>query len=90
MPNDETSTNNNGKGSIFLKQETKVYLSLKERPKTTLMVSVETGILRANICRHVETLRKKGLIQLYKIGLCQISNHRAGYHTTNPDLFTKS
>ena len=49
-------------------------------PKTMLQVSLETGILRANICRYVATMRKEGHISLIYKGLCPISNCRAGFY----------
>lgn len=56
-------------------------------PKTMLQVSIQTGILRANVCRYVATLQKQGKIQLLYKSICLISKHRAGYYTTNKDLF---
>lgn len=61
----------------------KVIRAFYERPKTMLMVSDETGILRANICRYVAELEKKNLITLTDIKICPISKHRAGFYTTN-------
>jgi len=58
-----------------------------ETPKTMLQVSIETGIMRANICRYVAMFRKQGKIQLLHKGICSISKHRAGFYTTNKDLF---
>ena len=60
-----------------------VFRAFYERPKTMLMVSNETGILRANICRYVAELEKKNLITLTDIKICPISKHRAGFYTTN-------
>ena len=45
LPNDK------GKDNEFRLQYQIVYQSFNERPKTMLDVSLETGILRANICR---------------------------------------
>ena len=41
------------KVSDFLFQKQRVYRSFKEKPKTMLQVSQETGIYRANICRYI-------------------------------------
>lgn len=64
-----------------------VYNAFAQRPKTMLQVSFETGILRANICRYVAEFDRQDLIKLYRKGLCPITKHRAGFYTTNPDLF---
>ncbi|MDR1054873.1 MAG: hypothetical protein LBL90_03415, partial [Prevotellaceae bacterium] len=50
------------KDTHFDTQYQTVYQSLKERPKTMLEVSLETGILRANICRYVADMKEKGYI----------------------------
>ncbi len=57
------------------------------RPKTMLMVAVETGIMRASICRYVSQLRRNDSIYLVRKGICEISKYPGvGYYTTNPDL----
>lgn len=59
--------NDKGKDSDFGSQYQIVYQCFKERPKSMLDVFLETGILRANICRYVADMENKGLIQrLYK------------------------
>ena len=42
-----------GKIKHFEAQMKRVFAALYKQPKTMLMVSIETGILRANICRYV-------------------------------------
>jgi len=53
---------------------------------TMKMVAVKLGFDRANICRYVATLRKSNSIYFVKWGICEITKHRAGFYTTNPDL----
>lgn len=65
----------------------RVFAALYKQPKTMLMVSVETGILRANICRYVAEWRKTRSIRFVKYGICPISKHRAGFYTTDPAMF---
>ena len=67
-----------------------VFASFLEKPKTMLMVSTETNVLRANICRYVATWRESNSIGVFKNAFCDISKHRADYLTTNPKLFIKS
>ena len=67
-----------------------VYKSFYKAPKTMLMASKETGILRANICRYVATLRESDKIAEVKKSLCKISKHNAGYLSTDPNQFPKS
>lgn len=72
----------------YRRQMQRVFLSLYKKPKTMLMVAEETGIYRANICRYVAEWERRNCIQIYRKGLCPITNHRAGFYTTNPELFT--
>lgn len=74
----------------FKAQMKRVFTALYSHPKTMLMVSSETGILRANICRYVAKFRKQNQIEVVQKSICPISKHRAGFYTTNPDLFPKS
>lgn len=76
-----------GKDKKISGQKTKVFNAFSTQPKTMLMVSVETGVLRANICRYVADWREQNKIQEVRKGLCRITKHRAGYLTTNPTLF---
>jgi len=43
--------------------------------------------LRANICRYVADWEKENRICIVRKGICPISKHRAGFYTTNPELF---
>ena len=76
-----------GKDAHFHTQMKRVFAALYGQPKTMLMVSIETGILRANICRYVAEWEKENRICIVRKGICPISKHRAGFYTTNPDLF---
>lgn len=60
--------------------------AFKRTPSTMLMVSVETGILRANICRYVAEWINSGDIFRFEIKLCKLSKHKAVYYTANKDL----
>jgi hypothetical protein len=79
----------NGKDNHFSSQCKIVYQSFMKSPKTMMQVSVETGILRANICRYVDKMKKEGQIQVVRKGLCPITHCRAGFYSTDKDLFTK-
>ena len=78
-----------GKDKIFEVQIKRVFAAFNRQPSTMLMVSIETGILRANICRYVAELRKNNRISLLKQGICKVSKHRSGYYTTDTNLFTQ-
>lgn len=65
----------------------KVFKELKKEPQTMLQVSVSTGILRANICRYIRTLRKRKQVAVTKVDKCRLSKHKAQYFTTDKDLF---
>lgn len=62
-------------------QEIEAYEAF-DQPKTILEVNIETGILRANICRYMARWKKRDLIALDHYGLCLISKHRAGFYQT--------
>lgn len=80
---------NGSKDTDFVSQYQVVYQSFMEKPKTMLDVFLETGILRANICRYVADMENKGLIQLlYKMD-DEHTKCKAGYYTTNKALFHK-
>ena len=78
---------NKSKDKHYQTQMQIVFDALLKQPKTMLMVSNETGILRANICRYVARLRKQNSIRMLQKNACSISKHRAGYYTTNTELF---
>jgi len=75
------------KDKHFQGQMQRVFAAFYRQPKTMLMVSIETSILRANICRYVAKWRKQNRIKTIRKGICSISKHRAGFYTTNPELF---
>ena len=76
-----------GKDNHFETQMKRVFEAFKRKPSTMLMVSFKTGILRANLCRYVAEWEKENRICIVRKGICPISKHRAGFYTTNPDLF---
>lgn len=83
-------TNKQGKVKYFQAQMKKVFRAFYNQPKTMLMVSVETGILRANICRYIAEWKKENRIAIYRKGICPLTKHRAGFYTTNPEMFPKN
>jgi predicted transcriptional regulator len=78
------------KDNHFISQYQTVYQYFKERPKTMLEVSIETGILRANICLYIAEMEEKGQIQRIRKGLCPFTHFKAGFYSTDEALFTKS
>jgi hypothetical protein len=73
------ATKNHGEDTHFATQYETVYHSFKKCPKTMLETSVETGILRANICRYVAEMQRKGQIQIIRKGLCSYTKFKAGF-----------
>ena len=53
LPNQSPINSKHCKDKKVVGQMTKVFKAFYSHPKTMLMVSIETGILRANICRYV-------------------------------------
>lgn len=74
-------------GRKFRTQYKIVYEFFKEEPRTMLDVSLGTGIMRANVCRYVDNMRKAGLIQCVNVGKDKHTGHKAGYYTTDKALF---
>lgn len=70
-------------------QVRKVFEAFKEEPKTMKMVSVETGIQRANICWYIRDFREQKKVALVKEDLCPITKHPAQFLTTDPDKVDK-
>lgn len=81
--------NSEYKDTHFASQFKTVYQSFKELPKTMLQVSIETGILRANICRYIAEMEEKGQIQVIRKGYCPYTHFRAGFYSTDEALFSK-
>ena len=71
----------------YIIQKNKVFNSLKESPKTMLMVAKETGIERASVCWFVRSFRKNDTVRIFKVGYCPITKHRAAFLTTDKELF---
>ena len=78
---------NQGKSNKYLGQLGITYNSFFEKPQTMLMVSKETNIERASICRYCAKIRKDNKLYFICFGLCLISKNRAGFYTTNPRIF---
>lgn len=78
-----------GKPKKRQSQRIRVFISLYNSPKTMLMAAKETGIERANICRHIAKLKRCDRVKPVGVGLCAISKHRAVYYSTNPSQFSK-
>lgn len=77
-----------GKDKDFRSQYQITYLAFRGTPKTMLQVSIESGILRANICRYIAEMLDKGQIQVVHNGLCPLTKTRAGFYSTDPALFS--
>ena len=90
MDNHLNTSQTKNKDTHFRTQYQIVYQSLLERPKTMLQVSIETGILRANICRYIAEMMDNELVQCLYKSLCPHTRFRAGFYSTNKDLFHKS
>jgi len=84
------ATKKHGEDIHFVTQYETVYHSFKKRPQTMLEVSIATGILRANICRYVAEMQRKGQIQIIRKGLDSYTRFKAGFYSTDESLFTKS
>lgn len=78
----------NGKDKKNTAQMKTVFKAFGAFPKTMKMVSVETGIDRANICRYVGKWKKNDRIQIINFGICPITKTGGvQFLTTDPKLF---
>ena len=84
-----TRPENRDKDKRFINQYQIVYHSFLERPKTMLEASIETGILRANICRYIAEMEEKEQIRVIRKGYCPYTRFMAGFYSTDKALFTK-
>lgn len=73
--------------TYFDTQRKRVSTALHMEPKTMLMVSIKSGLLRANICRYVDKRSKQNRIRIKGKGICTVSKHLAGFYITKPELF---
>lgn len=72
----------------FQAQMKRVFVAFYRQPKTMLMVEVETGIMRSNICWFAREWRKSNCIKVVRKGICPISKRGGVQHlTTNPEMF---
>ena len=68
-------------------QTEKTFKAFRERPKTMMEVSTETGILRSNICRYVAHFKKRKKIVEVKKDRCPVTKHEATFFSTDPEYF---
>jgi hypothetical protein len=80
-----TGRANKPKDTKFSTQKQTVFHAFSQHPKTMLMVSLETGILRANVCRFIAKWQKQNRIKLMYKKLCPITKNRAGFYYTGKE-----
>lgn len=71
------------------KQLKKVYEAFKV-PRTMLEADKVCGVMRSNICWHIDYLREQGRIAVTKRRKCTITGRLAQEFTSDADLFPKS
>jgi hypothetical protein len=67
-----------------------VSIFLQNNIATATQAAKALNIHRPNLCRYKRTLEKSNQLAVVKKGYCPITKHKAGFLTTNPDLFPKS
>jgi nitrogen regulatory protein PII len=83
----KSSGKGQGKVTKIQSKMQRVFNAFNGQPKTVLMVSVETGVLRADIVRCITKLEQRNRIGVVRIGICPVSKHRAEFYTTDFELF---
>jgi hypothetical protein len=90
MNNTTSPQKTHSKDIDFKEQRRIVFEAFSEQPMTMLMAEAKTGIMRSNICWFVSFWEEtNSIIRLFN-AKCQISNHVAGYYSTNPELISKA
>ena len=75
----------------FTIQLLKVYNALKVKPMTMKEVDIHTGIMRENICRHIDILLQQGRIAVIRKRRCAVTGYPyVNEYTGDPDLFPQS
>lgn len=82
-PNTPNIINRHNKDKYFKAQMKRVFEAF-HKPKTMLMASKETGILRANICRYIAKWEKQNIIKRGLKKACKISKAKAFYFVSKP------
>jgi hypothetical protein len=71
--NSRDSTSQLNRKDKYEIQTRRVFDAFLEKPKTMMMVSVETGIMRSNITLYVANWKKQNLIEVIRLGKCPIT-----------------
>lgn len=72
-----------GFGRLPYTQLQRVVQSFNEYPKSMRMVEVQTAIMRPNICRYVNVLKKRGVIKKVKCGRCKCTGRMVVFYSTD-------
>lgn len=76
--------------SNYKTQIQKVYNAFYENPKTMKEVDIETGVMRANICRYCSTLVDQNRLFIVGKRRCNITKYpNVTIYTSNPNLAPK-
>lgn len=69
-------------------QKTKVLEAIRIKPLTMKEIDIKTGVMRENVCRHINTLLEENKIAEIRKRKCTITGHnKVMEYTANPDLF---
>lgn len=64
----------------FRAQKETIHNSIASEAKTMLMIFIDTGIVRANVCRRIAELQDEGRVKLAYKTFCKATGHRASYY----------
>lgn len=62
---------------------------LKKAPATSMMLSVKTGIIRANLTRYLAKLEEQNKVIVVYEKPCKITGHKAKYYSAKPEDLPK-
>lgn len=66
-----------------------IFEYLQNHTVTASMLSEATNVPQKSICRYKRDLERKGLLYEVEKKLCLLTNFKAFFLTTNPELFPK-
>ncbi|WP_242094378.1 hypothetical protein [Aestuariivivens sediminicola] len=91
MENHENSPNKRqGQDTIFKAQLQRVLNAFRVKPMTIKELDVYMGIMRENICRHLDNLLEQGRIAVIRKRKCSVTGYPyVNEYTADPNLIPK-
>ena len=79
-----------GKDNHSVSQYKTVYEYFKRNPATMFQCEVATGIPRPYVCWYIRNMRKREIIQIYRLGRCPVSKWKGVQFLTSDEALFKT